>query len=104
EPGDRVCLLANTRVEWVLAMCAISAAAAVVVPTYPTNSPSECKWVVGNSGAKAVICENEGQRQKIEQIRDDLDELEHLIGIEAGAGEISFDELRSRGSKRDEGA
>ena len=52
---DRVALLSESRVEWVLAMCAISAAAAVVVPTYPTNSPSECKWVVGNSGAKAVI-------------------------------------------------
>jgi long-chain acyl-CoA synthetase len=102
EPGDRVCLLANTRNEWVLAMYAISAAGAVVVPIYPTNSSSECKWVVGNSGAKAVICENDGQREKIEQIRDELDELEHLIGIEADAGEVSFDELRERGSGHDD--
>src|SRR5579859_2463828 len=85
EPGDRVCLLANTRVEWVLAMYAISAASAVVVPIYPTNSPKECKWVLGNSGAKAVICEDEGQRQKIEQIKDELQYLEHVIGFEAEA-------------------
>jgi long-chain acyl-CoA synthetase len=100
--GDRVCLLANTRLEWVLAMYAISAAGAVVVPIYPTNSPKECAWVAGNSGARAVICEDEGQRKKIEEVRDELDELEHVIGIDSGAGEISFEELRSRGSSHNE--
>jgi long-chain acyl-CoA synthetase len=100
-PGDRVGLLANTRVEWVLASYAISAAGAVVVPIYPTNSPSECKWVLGNSGSRAVICEEAGQRDKIEQIRDELEKLEHVIGIEPEAGEISFEEVRSRGGQRD---
>jgi long-chain acyl-CoA synthetase len=102
EPGDRVCLLANTRVEWVLAMYAISATGAVVVPVYPTNSPKECQWVAGNSGARAIICEDKGQREKIEKVRDELDELDHVIGIGDGAGDISFDELRERGSGRDE--
>jgi long-chain acyl-CoA synthetase len=102
EPGDRVCLLANTRLEWVLGMYAISAAGAVVVPIYPTNSPKECQWVIGNSGARVVICEDEGQLKKIEQIRDELDDLETLVGMTADAGEISFDELRERGAKRDE--
>ena len=54
-PGDRVCVLANTRPEWTQAALAISAAGAVIVPIYPTNSPKECEWVVGNSGARAVI-------------------------------------------------
>jgi long-chain acyl-CoA synthetase len=102
EPGDRVCLLANTRMEWVLAMYAISAAGAVVVPIYPTNSAKECKWVAGNSGARVVICEDEGQRNKIEQIRDELGDLEHVVGFEPDGGEICFDELRARGAKRDE--
>jgi long-chain acyl-CoA synthetase len=102
EAGDRVCLLANTRVEWVLAMYAISAAGAVVVPVYPTNSPKECQWVAGNSGAKAIICEDKGQREKIEKVRDELDDLDHVIGIGDDAGDISFDELRERGSGREE--
>src|SRR5579884_1023389 len=102
EPGDRVCLLANTRLEWVLAMYAISAAGAVVVPVYPTNSPNECKWVAGNSGARALICEDAGQRKKIDQVRDELRELEHVIGITSEGGELSFEELRERGAKREE--
>ncbi len=101
QAGDRVCLLANTRLEWALCSFGISAAGGVVVPVYPTNSPNECKWVAGDSGARIAICEDEGQRKKFEQVRHDLPELEHLIGIESGAGDISLEELRARGSGRD---
>jgi long-chain acyl-CoA synthetase len=101
EVGDRVCVLAETRLEWTLASLGISAAGAVVVPVYPTNSPSECKWVAGNSGACAIVCENDGQRQKIEQVRDELPELEHVIGVDEGGGELTLDELRARGRGRD---
>jgi long-chain acyl-CoA synthetase len=97
EPGDRVGLLSDTRVEWTLASYAISAAGGVVVPIYPTNSPKECEWVIGNSGARAVFCDNAGQREKIEKIRDNLDALEHTIGFESDAGELTLEELREKG-------
>jgi long-chain acyl-CoA synthetase len=101
EPGDRVCILADTRMEWTLASYGISAAGGVVVPIYPTNSPHECKWVAGNSGARAAICENENQRQKIDEVRDELPDLEHLIGIEEGGGDVTLEVLRRRGRDRD---
>ena len=56
--------------------------------------------MVGNSGARAIVCENEGQAAKIAQVRDSLPELGHVIGIDPG-GELSLDELRSRGRGRD---
>jgi long-chain acyl-CoA synthetase len=95
--GDRVAILCDTRWEWTLASYAISSAGGVVVPVYPTNSAHECKWVVGNSGARIVICENDEQRSKIEEVRGDLPDLEHMIGIDAGGGERTLDELRERG-------
>jgi long-chain acyl-CoA synthetase len=101
EPGDRICILANTRIEWILASYGISAAGAIVVPVYPTNSPGECKWVAGDSGARAVFCEDAEQRQKFESIREELPDLEHVIGIEPEGGELSLQELRQRGSARD---
>ncbi|HET7050807.1 MAG TPA: long-chain fatty acid--CoA ligase [Solirubrobacteraceae bacterium] len=103
EVGDRVCILAETRLEWTLASLGVSAAGAVAVPVYPTNAPSECKWVAGNSGARAIFCENEGQRTKIEEVRDELPDLEHVIGIDESGGELSLDELRARGRERDRG-
>ena len=103
QVGDRVCLLAGTRVEWSMADFGISAAGAIAVPVYPTNAPSECEWVVGNSGARAIFCEDQGQVDKIDQVRGALSELAHVIGIEPGAGELSLDELRERGRTRDRG-
>jgi long-chain acyl-CoA synthetase len=97
ERGDRVCVLANTRLEWTLASYGISSAGAVVVPIYPTNSPAECEWVAGNSEARAVVCEDGTQAAKIEQVRSALPRLEHVIGIEAGTGELSLEDVRARG-------
>ncbi len=60
-PGDRVSLLCTTRPEWTYVDFAISTTGAVVVPIYPTNSPEECEWVVGNSESGAVVCEAQGE-------------------------------------------
>jgi long-chain acyl-CoA synthetase len=101
EPGDRVALLANTRPDWTYCSLAISRVGAVVVPIYPTNSPEECEWVAGNSDSRIVICENRSQADKIAQVRDRLNDLEHVILIEpeadASKNEISIETLRERG-------
>jgi long-chain acyl-CoA synthetase len=101
ESGDRVAILADTRLEWTLASYGISAAGGVVVPVYPTNSPRECQWVLGDSGARAIVCENAEQLAKIETVRGELPDLMTTIGIEADSGERSFDELRRRGADID---
>jgi long-chain acyl-CoA synthetase len=64
-PGDRVCVLAETRPEWTYAGLAVLAAGAVLVPIYATSSVDECAWIVGDSGAKLVVCDDEAQRAKI---------------------------------------
>ena len=101
EPGDRVGILADTRLEWTLASYGISAAGAVVVPVYPTNSPRECEWVLGNSGARAVFGENAMQLAKVEQVRGELPELITTVGFEAETGELSLEQLRERGAEAD---
>ena len=101
DPGDRVGVLSDTRVEWTLSSYGISACGAIVVPVYPTNSPRECQWVLGNSGARAVICEDATQVEKLSTVRSELDALEHVICIEPGSGDHSLAELRERGSDGD---
>jgi long-chain acyl-CoA synthetase len=101
NPGERVCILANTRPEWTYADFAVTSAGLVVVPIYQTNSPKECEWVAGNSEAKAVICEDAAQLAKILEVRDQLPALEHLITMVPADAAISFDELRERGRGRD---
>jgi long-chain acyl-CoA synthetase len=102
EPGDRVGVLADTRVEWTVASYGISVAGGVVVPVYPTNSPRECAWVLGDSGARAVVCENDGQVAKIEQVREELPDLGTVVAIDGEAGDMSLEALRARGRDGDQ--
>jgi long-chain acyl-CoA synthetase len=108
ESGERVCILANTRPEWSYADLAATAAGTVVVPIYQTNSPEECLWVISDSGASAIICENDEQLAKIAAIRDQLPNLRTVIVMDSPAeghsevaralDAISLDEVRERGT------
>jgi long-chain acyl-CoA synthetase len=107
EPGERVCILCNTRPEWTYCDFAISAAGATVVPIYPTNSPHECEWVAGNSEARAIICEDASQVAKIVAVRERLPGLRTIVVIDpAGdvADAVPLDEVRERGRGVEESA
>jgi len=104
EPGQRVCILSNTRPEWTYVDFAISATGAVVVPIYPTNAPEECEWVVGNSEAVAVVCEDAAQVAKILEVRDRLPHLRHLVVVDRDgevADAVALDDLRARGRRHE---
>ncbi len=99
EKGDKVSILANTRPEWTYCDFAALSAGATVVPIYQTNSPEECQYVLENSDATAVIVEDDEQLAKIDQIRDKVPKLQHVIRMTgSGGGAISMDELMERGS------
>jgi long-chain acyl-CoA synthetase len=102
EVGDRVGILVNTRVEFTVAQLAASAAGAIVVPVYPTNSAEECEWVLGNSGSKVLVCEDPGQVAKIDKVRAGLSDLQHVVVIDGPAdGALPMTEVAARGAGGD---
>lgn len=97
RPGDRVAVLAETRAEWAQAAYGIAAAGAVVVPIYATNSAEECDWVLRDSGAVAVVCEDAEQVSKVDLVRPDLPDLVHVLTIEQVDGHVDLGALRAKG-------
>jgi long-chain acyl-CoA synthetase len=63
--GDRVCLLANTRWEWIACDVGILMAGGVTVPIYQSNTPDQVDYIVTDSGSKIVIVEDPAQRAKV---------------------------------------
>jgi long-chain acyl-CoA synthetase len=63
--GDRVGILSQTRLEWVLCDVAISLAGLVSVPIYPSTPAQPCGFVLDDSGAGAVIAEDAQQAAKL---------------------------------------
>ncbi len=115
QPGERLCILANTRPEWSYVDMAATSAGAVVVPIYQTNSPEECLWVISDSDACAIVCEDHEQLAKIAAIRDQLPNLRTVVVIDHPANEtasngspaghpnidpITLEQVRERGRTR----
>ncbi|MBV9416764.1 MAG: long-chain fatty acid--CoA ligase, partial [Solirubrobacterales bacterium] len=96
EVGDRGAVLGLTSAHWTMADCGTLTAGAVVTPIYHTNSPEECAYVLGHSGARLLFCDAD-QVAKIAQIRDQCPDLEHIVVLHGDAeGAITLDELRGR--------
>ncbi|MEW2520444.1 AMP-dependent synthetase/ligase [Actinacidiphila alni] len=85
QPGDRVALMSRTRYEWTLLDFAVWSAGAVTVPVYETSSASQIEWILGDSGAVAVVVESEPHESAVESVRERLPQLKHLWRIDTGA-------------------
>ncbi|MFJ7907840.1 AMP-dependent synthetase/ligase [Kitasatospora sp. NPDC096204] len=85
EPGDRVAVMSRTRYEWTLLDFAIWTAGAITVPVYETSSAEQVEWILGDSGAVAVITETDQHVRVVDEVRDRLPELGHTWQIEGGA-------------------
>ncbi|WP_406266589.1 AMP-dependent synthetase/ligase [Streptomyces sp. NBC_00191] len=95
RPGDRVALMSPTRYEWVQLDFAIWSAGAVTVPVYETSSPEQVQWILGDSGAVAVVVESDAHAAAVESVRDRLPGLRHIWQIEKGA----IEELTAAGAE-----
>jgi long-chain acyl-CoA synthetase len=101
EPGDRVALLSATRYEWTLADYAIWTAGAVTVPVYESSSAEQVEWILGDSGAKAVIAEKDEHEQLIAGVRDrlpvlaDVWRVDGLATLAASGSAVSTDQLHA---------
>jgi long-chain acyl-CoA synthetase len=59
KPGDRVILMSENRIEWVVADVGIQAAAAVTVPIYPSTVAKTAQLIANNSQAVLAIAGSE---------------------------------------------
>jgi len=82
--GDSVAIVSRTRWEWTALDMAIMSIGALTVPVYETNSPSQVSWIFNDSKVTLAIAEDDGQRDKIESVRDEVPTLRNVFVIEAG--------------------
>lgn len=82
--GDSVAIVSRTRWEWTALDMAIMSIGALTVPVYETNSASQVSWIFNDSKVALAIAEDDGQRDKIESVRDEVPTLRNVFVIEAG--------------------
>lgn len=103
--GDRVSLLAQNRLEWVVSDMGVISMGGVTVPIYVTVSAHEVAYIISNSESKVFIAEDHVALKKILDTIDDCPELEKIVVIDTRDCDmshdmvISFDELKELGER-----
>ena len=106
EREDRVGIVSNTRVEWILADLGVLCAGGVTVTVYAASTPDDTGFILGDSRSVAVFAEDAVQAQKVLSRRSELPALRQLILIDASGGlpggALSLADLEIRGRAWDE--
>ena len=103
QPGDVVTILGFNQPSWVIADLAAMAVGAVPAGIYTTNSPRECHYILDHSESPLLFIEDEGQWEKIREIRDSLPNLRHVVVMRNGPDiddplVTSWDEFNAHGA------
>ena len=84
ERGDRVAVLLPQAPETAVGHIAIYKLGAIAVPLFALFGPEALQYRLANSGAKAVITNQDGAA-KLAEIRDSLPDLAHVLCIDGAA-------------------
>lgn len=80
--ADRVCLLSDNRLEWLYTDMGVLGIGACLVPIYSTLNHEEVEFILGNSGSKAIVVENETQLDKALAAFGHCPELKTIVVVE----------------------
>jgi len=59
KPGDRVAVFAATSLRWCVVDLAVSAARAITIPIYASNTPEEVQYILEHSGASLLFVDDD---------------------------------------------
>jgi long-chain acyl-CoA synthetase len=79
KPGDRIALLSENRPEWSIADLAILSLGAINVPIYTTQAVDQIRYILTDSGARAIFVSNGKLYKHAKQALEALDSLERII-------------------------
>ena len=85
KPGDRVALLSENRPEWSMADLAILSLGAVNVPIYTTQAVDQIRYILGDSGTRAIFISNRRLYHHAREALEGLEFLEKMIFFDSAA-------------------
>ncbi len=84
---DRVAILSENRLEWIVADLAVLSCGAVDVPLYATLPAHQIQYMLRDSEARVIFVSSRAQLAKITGIRHSLPNLQHVVVFDADAAE-----------------
>ncbi len=80
--GGHVGVIAENRIEWVLAQMGAGLVGGITVGVYPTSPANEVAYVVGHADIDIMVCEDQEQTDKVLEALSALPRLKKIIVME----------------------
>ncbi len=102
KKGDKVGIISENRIEWIIVDFAMTTTGIIDVPVYPTLTAKQIEYIFNNAEVKATFVSNQVQLSKVEKIYDQVKSLDKVIiftekGITAPDYLLSLKELMEIG-------
>ncbi len=82
KSNDRIALISENRIDWLISDVGISAIGAITVPIFPTTTAKQIEYILNDCNAYGIIVSNQFQLNKIYQIHSNIPSLRHFITFE----------------------
>ena len=81
--GDRIALISENRPEWLMVDFAALALGAIIVPVYPSLTPSEIQFILADSGCRWVAVSGKTLFEKIAAAQKNLPAIEGILAFDS---------------------
>ena len=98
ERGDRIALMAPTRVEWAVCDLAIALVGAISVPIYPSVTPEQAAYIVRDSGCGVAIVSGPSEARRLRAAAPGLRAV--IVLDDPTADDLGLDRLQAEGEAR----
>jgi len=98
--GDRVAILSDSRLEWVLADQGCVLLGAVAVPIYPTLTAAQVAYIVNDCAARAIFVANEEKLKQVQTALTNCAAIQQVVLFDAGdPALLNLKSLEAAGSR-----
>jgi long-chain acyl-CoA synthetase len=85
---QRVGILANTRLEWILCDFAVLSAGGATTTVYPSTTADDCAFILSDSDSQVVFVEDNQQLAKLRSVRSKMSALKHAVLIDGALSQL----------------
>ena len=86
NPGDKIAIASNNRVEWNIFDIAIQQTGAIVTPVYPNIAVKDYKYIFNDASIKLCVVDSQELYDKIDSIKSSVDSLEKIFTFDQTSG------------------
>jgi len=104
NPGDRVAVSSNNRVEWNIFDIAVQQTGAILVPLYPNISENDYNFILNDAEVKICVVGNEELANKINNVKSEIPSLQHLMTFDNIAAYTNWSEIDKAAESVEESA